>query len=162
SRDASPNLLLINQTNGTFRDVAVDSEVAYNSDGVAKAGMGIDAGDVNGDGKPDFVVTNFNDEYDSLFVSSLSPLFEDKSVTSRLAEYTKPFVGWGIHFVDYDNDGNLDLVITNGHINQAIEATRVDVKYKEPALLLRNDGKGVFRDMRGQAGPAFRSAQTGR
>jgi len=162
ARDASPNLLLINQKDGTFRDVAVDSEVAYNSDGVARAGMGIDAGDVNGDGQPDFVVTNFNDEYHSLFVSSPSGLFDDKSVSSRLAEYTKPFVGWGVHFIDYDNDGNLDLVIANGHINQAVEATRVDVKYKEPPLLLRNDGKGHFHNMRDFAGADFRAGQSAR
>jgi len=162
ARDASPNLLLINQKNGTFRDTAVDSEVAYNSDGVAKAGMGIDAGDVNGDGKPDFVVTNFNDEYFSLFVSGPSLLYDDRTVASRLAEYTKSFVGWGIHFIDYDNDGNLDMVIANGHINQAIETTRFDVKYKEPPLLLRNDGKGIFRNMRDQAGAAFQSGQTAR
>ena len=162
ARDASPNLLLINQKDGTFHDVAVDSEVAYNSDGVARAGMGVDAGDVNGDGKPDFVVTNFNDEYHSLFVSSPSGLFDDKSVSSRLAEYTKSYVGWGIHFIDYDNDGNLDLIVANGHINQAIEATRVDVKYKEPPLLLRNDGKGRFSNMRDFAGAAFRTGQSAR
>ncbi len=162
ARDASPNLLLINQRNGTFRDVAVDSEVAYNSDGVAKAGMGIDAGDVNGDGKPDFVVTNFNDEYHSLFVSSPSGLFHDKSVSSRLAEFTKLFVGWGVHFIDFDNDGNLDLIIANGHINQAVESTRLDVKYKEPPLLLRNDGKGRFTNMQEYAGGTFHAGQSAR
>lgn len=100
ARDASPNLLLINQKNGTFRDVAVDSEVAYNSDGVAKAGMGVDTGDFNGDGKPDFVVTNFNDEYHSLFVSTPSLLYTDQTASSRLAAYTKSYVGWGTHFID--------------------------------------------------------------
>ena len=162
ARDASPNLLLINQKNGTFRDVAVDSEVAYNSDGVARAGMGIDAGDFNGDGKPDFVVTNFNDEYHSLFVNSPSGLFDDRSVRSRLAEFTRPLVGWGIHFIDYDNDGNLDLIIANGHINRAIEVTRLDVKYKQPPLLLRNDGNGRFRNMVEFAGASFGAPQSAR
>ena len=162
ARDASPNLLLINQKNGTFRDVAVDSEVAYNSDGVARAGMGIDAADFNGDGKPDFVVTNFNDEYHSLFVTSPSGLFDDRSVSSRLAEYTRPFVGWGVHFIDYDNDGNLDLIIVNGHINRAVEVTRLDVKYKQPPLLLHNDGKDRFRNMQEFAGPSFSAGQSAR
>jgi len=162
ARDASPNLLLINQKNGTFRDVAVDSEVAYNSDGVARAGMGIDAGDFNGDGKPDFVVTNFNDEYHSLFVNSPSGLFDDRSVSSRLAEFSRPLVGWGIHFIDYDNDGNLDLMIANGHINRAIEVTRLDVKYKQPPLLLRNDGNGRFRNMQEFAGASFGAGQSAR
>ena len=162
ARDASPNLLLINQKDGTFRDAAIPAEVAYNSDGVAKAGMGVDAGDLNGDGKPDFVVTNFNDEYSSLFVSGPSLVFDDRTIASRLAEYTKPYVGWGIHFIDYDNDGHLDLLIANGHINQVIEATRLDVKYMEPPLLLRNNGKGVFQDMREQVGAVFQSGYRAR
>lgn len=162
ARDASPNLLLINQKDGTFRDVAMSAEVAYNSDGVAKAGMGVDAGDVNGDGRPDFAVTNFNDEYFSLFVSGRSLLFDDRTIGSRLAEYSKSYVGWGIHFIDYDSDGNLDLVIANGHINEAIETTRLDVKYKEPPLLLHNDGNGIFRKLNDLGGAPFRQGQRAR
>jgi hypothetical protein len=162
ARDASPNLLLINQKDGTFHDVASEAEVAYDASGVARAGMGVDAGDINGDGKPDFAVTNFNDQYHSLFVSSPSLFYEDRTVASRLAAYTKSYVGWGIHFIDYDNDGNLDLIIVNGHINQAIEATRTDVKYKEPPLLLHNDGKGVFQERSQLGGSAFRSGYIAR
>src|SRR2546421_184056 len=162
ARDASPNLLLLNKRNGTFEDSAVDAEVAYDSHGVAKAGMGVDAGDINGDGKPDFVVTSFNDEYHSLFISTSALLYTDQTMASRLAAYTKSYVGWGTQFIDYDNDGNLDLLIVNGHINQVVETTRVDVKYEEPPLLLRNDGKGVFRDMREQAGSVFQSGYRAR
>jgi len=157
ARDASPNLLLINDRDGTFTDQALDAEVAYDSNGVAKAGMGVDAGDLNEDGKPDFAVTNFNDEYHSLFISTPSLLYNDRTVASRLAAFTKSYVGWGTRFIDYDNDGNLDLFIVNGHINQVIESTRQDVKYQEPPLLLHNDGNGVFRNMREQAGPVFES-----
>lgn len=162
ARDASSNLLLINQKDGTFRDVATEAEVAYDSAGVAKAGMGVDAGDVNGDGRPDFVVTNFNDQYHSLFVGTGSVLYEDQTSASGLARYTKTFVGWGTHYIDFDNDGNLDLVIVNGHINQAVEATRVDVKYKEPPLLLRNNGKGSFQEMREGAGGVFQTSYSAR
>jgi enediyne biosynthesis protein E4 len=162
ARDASPNLLLINQKNGTFRDAATEAEVAYDSGGVAKAGMGVDAGDVNGDGKPDFAVTTFNDQYHSLFVSSPSLFYEDRTVASRLAAFTKSYVGWGIHFIDFDNDGNLDLILVNGHINEGIEATRRDVKYKEPPLLLRNDGRGVFENVSARAGTAFKSGYSAR
>ena len=162
ARDASPNLVLINNGNGTFTDVALDAEMAYDSNGVAKAGMGVDAGDLNRDGKPDFVVTNFNDEYHSLFLSTPSMLYTDRTVASRLAAYTRSYVGWGTHFIDYDNDGELDLLIVNGHINQVIETTRVDVKYQEPPLLLHNEGSGVFRDMREQAGSVFRSGYRAR
>jgi len=162
ARDASPNLLLINRGKGKFEDVALEAEVAYDPGGLAKAGMGVDAADVNGDGLPDFIVTNFNDQYDSLFFGSHSVPFEDRTVNSRLAEYSKSYVGWGTHFMDYDNDGNQDLVIVNGHINQVIEMTRSDVKYKEPPLLLRNNGKGVFQNMREQAGVAFNSNYSAR
>ena len=162
ARDASPNLLLINKKNGTFEDVALEADVAYTADGVAKAGMGVDAADLNGRGRPDFIVTTFNDEYHSLFFSSPSLLYDDRTVPSRLAAYTKSYVGWGTHFLDYDNDGNLDLMIVNGHINQTIETVREDVKYKEPPLLLRNDGNGVFESMRERAGPAFRSTYSAR
>ena len=161
ARDASANLLLINNKNGTFTDVGLDSEVAYNSNGIAKSGMGVDAGDLNADGKPDLVVTNFNDEYHSLFISTPSMLYTDRTVDSKLAAYTRSYVGWGTHFIDYDNDGDLDLIV-NGHINQVIETTRVDVKYKQLPLLLHNDGNGVFRNMREQAGSVFQSGYSAR
>jgi hypothetical protein len=162
ARDASPNLLLINQHDGTFKDTAVDAEVAYDENGVAKAGMGIDAADVNGDGIPDFVVTNFNDQYHSLLFGSKSALYENRTVASGLAGMTKLYVGWGTKFLDFDNDGNLDLIFGNGHINQVIETTRTDVKYQEPLLLLHNDSEGNFQNMREQAGPAFRSTYLAR
>jgi hypothetical protein len=162
ARDASPNLLLINKHDGTFEDRGEEAEVAYDENGVAKAGMGVDAADVSGDGRPDFVVTNFNDEYHSLFLNPGSFPFEDWTARSRLATYTKADVGWGVHFVDYDNDGSLDLVIVNGHLNQVVELARGDVKYKEPPLLLRNNGHAVFENMQGEAGSAFRAGYNGR
>ena len=161
ARDASPNLLLVNKHNGTFQDTAVDSEVAYDANGVAKAGMGVDAADVNSDGVPDFVVTNFNDQYHSLFVSSGSALYQDKTVSSHIAAFTKPYLGWGTKFLDFDNDGNLDLMFVNGHINEVIETTRTDVKYKQPPLLLRNAGE-TFENMRDHAGTVFQSTYLGR
>jgi hypothetical protein len=162
ARDASPNLLLINSERGTFEDAALNAEIAYDSNGLAKAGMGVDAGDVNGDGVPDLVFTNFNDQYHSLFWGSRSLLYEDRTAASGLARFTKSYVGWGAKFLDYDNDGNLDLMLVNGHINQLIENTRTDVKYKEPPLLLHNDGKGNFQNMPDSAGPVFRSAYVAR
>ena len=163
ARDASPNLLLINRHNATFEDAALDTEVAYDQNGMAKAGMGVDAGDINNDGLPDFVVTNFNDQYHSLFTASKSSSsYRDQTSASHLAGITKSYVGWGAKFLDYDNDGYLDLMLIDGHINQAIESTRSDVKYKEPPLLLRNNGNGVFQNVSEIAGSVFLSAYVGR
>jgi len=162
ARDASPNLLLLNQKNGTFADAGLDAEVAYDENGVAKAGMGVDAGDVDGNGWPDFVVTNFNNEYHSLFLNRGSFPYEDWTAKSHLAGYSKTYVGWGTRFIDYDNDGNLDLLVANGHINQIIELTRTDVTYKEPPLLLHNNGQGIFENVKDTAGPTFRTGYDAR
>ena len=162
ARDASPDLLLVNQKDGTFRDAAVQADVAYNADGVALAGMGVDAGDVDGDGSPDIIVTNFNDEYHSLHLNRGHLPFEDSTQSSGLARFTKSYVGWGVRFLDYDNDGDLDVLIITGHINQMIELTRKDVTYQEQPLLLENNGHGIFRDATAEAGPAFRTRYSGR
>jgi enediyne biosynthesis protein E4 len=162
ARDASPNLLLINKGDGTFDDIALDAEVAYSIDGVARAGMGVDAADINSDGWPDFVVTNFTDEYHALYASTKSLHYEDRARESGLAALTMPYVGFGTHFIDYDNDGNMDLVIANGHVNELMQIARKDVRYKEPPLLLRNDGRGLFRNMGQTAGSVFRTGYLGR
>lgn len=155
ARDGSPNLLLINQRDGTFADAGLEAEVAYDLAGNTKAGMGVDAGDVNGDGRPDFVVTNFNQEYDSLFLGTPRFPFVDATRASGLANQTQFYVGWGTHFLDYDNDGNLDVMIVNGHINEVITDVQPSVKYREPPLLLHNNGQGHFTNISSSGGPIF-------
>jgi len=155
ARDASPNLLLFNKRDGTFRDGGLEAEIAYDRNGNARAGMGVDAGDVDGDGRPDVVVTNFNFEFHSLFLNRAEFPFEDWTRASRLAGPTRSDVGWGAHFLDYDNDGLLDLMIVNGHVIEVIEQLRPGVKYKEQPLLLHNSGNAVFEDVSSQAGSAF-------
>lgn len=148
----------MNQKNGTFQDFAPDAEVAYSPDGVAKAGMGIDAADITGEGWPDFVMTAFDAEYHSLFIKRGTFPFDDWTIPSGLARMTMYDVGWGTHFIDYDNDGIMDLLIVAGHVNRIVEMTRANVTYKEVPLLLHNDGKGDFRDMRESAGPVFHTS----
>ena len=155
SRDACPNLLLINKHDGTFVDAGLRAEVALNMDGNARAGMGVDAGDVTNNGWPAFVITDFNDEQHALFVNPGHFPFEERTVQSGLGHATQSFVGWGTHFLDYDNDGNLDLVIVNGHLNDIIELTRHDITYRQPPLLLHNTGGGVFENAVQWAGPLF-------
>jgi enediyne biosynthesis protein E4 len=155
ARDASPNLLLVNQKDGTFKDVGAEAGIAYSSLGKERAGMGVDAADINGDGLPDFVVTNFTDEFHALFVST-SPLeYADRGMQSGLAQLTRLDVGFGTHFLDYDNDGNVDLIIANGHVTDLMEIARADAKYRELPLLLRNTGAGSFKNMKDSGGPFF-------
>jgi len=155
ARDADPNLLLYNKHDGTFADAGLEAEIAYDRNGNARAGMGVDVGDVNGDGRPDVVVTNFNFEFHSLFLNRAEFPFEDWTRASGLAGPTRSDVGWGAHFLDYDNDGLLDLIIVNGHVIEMIEQLRARVKYKEQPLLLHNSGNAVFEDVSSRAGPAF-------
>jgi enediyne biosynthesis protein E4 len=162
ARDASPNLLLLNQKNGTFRDAAFEAEVAFNADGVARAGMGVDAGDIDGDGNPDFVVTNFDSEYHALYQNTGKLPFREITSQSRLAVHTKPYVGWGVRFLDYDNDSDLDMLIVNGHLQESISESNRSVQYREPPLLLANNGKGVFANMAAAAGTPFDTPYLGR
>ena len=145
ARDASPNLLLMNQKNGTFRDAGFEAEVAFNADGVARAGMGVDAGDVDGDGRPDIVVTNFDSEYHALYLNTGKFPFREATVSSKLAAHTKPYVGWGVRFIDYDNDGDLDLLIVNGHLHEMISESNRSVSYRQPPLLLRTTAKASLK-----------------
>jgi hypothetical protein len=160
--DAMPNMLLINRRDGTFADQALEAEVAFNIDGMARSGMGVDAGDIKGDGRPDFVVTYFHDEFHALYINHGRFPFDDFGRASRLAAFTAPYVGWGVRMIDYDNDGSLDLLIANGHVTETIEKVRRDITYRQPALLLANNGKGVFRNVSAQAGPAFAVPYSGR
>lgn len=162
ARDASPNLLLLNLKDGRFRDAGFEAEVAFNADGVARAGMGVDAGDVDASGTPDFIVTNFDSEYHALYQNPGKMPFRELTPSSGLAAFTKPYVGWGVRFLDYDNDGDLDLMIVNGHLQENISESNRSVQYREPPLLLANDGKGVFTNTAKDAGATFATAYLGR
>src|SRR5436309_2790063 len=124
--------------------------------------MGGDAGDRVGNGPPSFLITELNGALHSPFGSRGKFPFGEWATRSHLASITKSYVGWGTHFLDYSNEGNLGLVIINGHLNQVIEMARGDVQYKQPLLLLHNNGQGVLEDMRATAGEAFGKAYTGR
>lgn len=160
--DASPDLLLLNRRNGSFEDRGFDAEIAYSVNGEARAGMGVDAADLNGDGRPDFIVTNFHDEYHALYLSTPQLLYREWTRPSGLAGFTRPFVGWGARFIDYDNDSDPDLVIVNGHVSQTIELSRRDIRYRQLPLLLANVGDLKFRNMASQAGPVFRTRHSAR
>lgn len=162
ARDASPNLLLINQKDGSFRDRALELDVAYNQDGVARSGMGVDAADVNGDGLPDFAVTNFDHELHALYLSHAGQPYTDASGVSGLAPATQPYVGWGVRFGDFLNSGSAGLLIANGHLHAQIARSNAQLTYREPPLLLLNDGPVHFTNAARGAGATFRTGILGR
>jgi hypothetical protein len=102
-------------------------------------------------------MTAFDAEYHSLFINHGTLPFEHSTIQSGMAHLTMQYVGWGTHFLDYDNDGIMDLMTVTGHVNKVVGLTRPNVTYKERPLLLRNNGKGIFRNMEESAGPVFRS-----
>jgi hypothetical protein len=124
--------------------------------------MGVDAGDVDDNGWPDFVVTNFDREYHALYLNPGRFPFAEHTVASGLARHTRAYVGWGTRFLDADLDGDLDLLIVNGHLHENIELSNVEVKHREKPLLLINQGQGQFADAAAAAGPAFAKGYVGR
>src|SRR4029453_16391203 len=123
---------------------ALQSGLADNADGREQAGMGVDAGDVNGDGRLDLVKTNFAQDYTSLYLNQGDALFVDSSHRSGLIAAMGPYLGWGVGFVDVDNDGLLDLFIANGHVYPDVERTGTST-YRQRNQPLRNVGSGPSR-----------------
>ena len=144
ANDSTPNLFFQNRRDGTFSERALQSGLAVSADGREQAGMGVDAGDVNGDGLLDLVKTNFAQDYTSLYLNQGDALFVDSSRRSGLIAAMGPYLGWGVGFVDVDNDGLLDLFIANGHVYPDVERTGTST-YRQRNQLLRNVGRGQYR-----------------
>ena len=161
ANDAVPNFLFHNEGKGRFAETALVAGVAVSTSGTARAGMGTAFGDYDGDGRLDLVVTNHETEMHSLFRNLGDGLFGEATVESRLGSATLPYVGFGVVFFDYDNDGALDLSIVNGHVVDNVAQFRSGAKHAQPRLLLRNTG-GRFRDVSPQSGPAFGVERVGR
>ena len=147
---------------GTFRNVGLESATAYSDTGAPQAGMGVDWGDYDGDGRPDLVVSTFQREGFSLFRNEGGGTFHPAATETGLYALTLRRLGFGARFLDYDNDGDLDLAFANGHVQD--QATRVDstAAYAQPGLLLENVGGKQWRDVTEQAGPGFRNPAVGR
>jgi hypothetical protein len=159
--DTAPNPLFINQGHGRFSDNGLLAGVAYNPFGVARSGMGVDAADYNQDGWLDLFVANVDHEMYSLYRNNGKGSFDDVSLQSPIGSTTRLMSGWGLKFFDYDNDGNLDLIIANGHPDLAIEAHHPELRYREPLLLFANSGS-AWTNVSAQAGPAFARDLAGR
>ncbi len=151
ANDMSPNTLFINQGDGTFREEGVLRGVAYNGDGLANASMGIDAGDYDNDGDIDLWVTNFSLEANCLMQNDGDGYFEDVTFETNLADASFHSLGFGTRFIDFDNDGWLDLLVGNGHIWDNVEQMDATLRYAQPVQVFRNQG-GSFADITTAAG----------
>ena len=161
SNDVHPNSLFVNEGGGTFQDVSEASGTAYDRLGRAQAGMGVDVADTNGDGLPEIFVTNFEDEYNTLYENFGAGVFQDVTQTSGLAAESLPWVGWGTRLADSDLDGWPDVVVTNGHVDDNRHLLGQDSPYRQPPLAWRNTG-GRFTFLGAAAGPYFSDRHVGR
>jgi hypothetical protein len=158
ANDTVANFLLVNDGKGKFRDIGVEAGIAYSEDGSPRSGMGVDSADYDGDGWMDLFVTNVDHEKYSLYRNNHNSTFDDQAMLNGIGQSTMLMSGWGIKFVDFDNDGNIDLFIANGHPDDRVETRTEDVKYAEPMLLFRNKGAGNerrFEDVSQRGGPIF-------
>ena len=142
--DSTPKQLYLNKGDGTFEEVGYPSGVALNENGREQAGMGLAVGDYDNDGKVDFHITNFSDDSNVLYRNDGEGNFTDVTFQAGLGEPTIPFLGWGTSFVDYDNDGWLDLFVVNGHVYPAVDSNQWGTSFAEQALLFRNLKNGKF------------------
>jgi len=142
--DSEPNYLYINKGDGTFDDQSYVSGFALNKDGREIASMGIAAGDYENNGLVDFFVTDFGDDYKVLYHNDGDASFSDVSYKAGIAQTTIPFVGWGDGFLDYDNDGWLDLFMTNGHVYPQVDQHDWGTTFAERPLLFHNEKGGKF------------------
>ncbi len=154
ANDTVPNFLFVNKHDGKFEDAALEAGVAYSQNGRERSGMGVDSADFDQDGWQDLFVTNVDQEMYSIYRNSHDLSFEDRAGPMGLGRLTRLMSGWGVKFFDYDNDGNVDLFIANGHPDDQIESHSSHVSYKEPLLLFHNNGR-TLENVSAVAGPAF-------
>jgi hypothetical protein len=162
ANDATPNQLWINRHDGTFEDRGLLSGTAFNALGRPEGSMGIALGDADNDGDEDLFVTNIVGESHVLYLNDGTGNFEDARTKSGLGAATAGMTGFGTGWVDYDNDGHLDLFLTNGAVN-IIEGQRGEkVPYRQRSQLFHNEGGGRFREVSAEAGPFFQQLLVGR
>ena len=161
ANDKTANQLWLNQGDGRFVDDALAAGAAYNQDGMAEAGMGVTAGDYDGDGDLDLFVTHIRGESSTLYRNDGAGGFEDVTAVEGLAAPSLAATGFGVLWLDYDNDGRLDVLAVNGHVTRPDAASRERFPYGQPNQLFRNTGRG-FVDVTAQAGAALRRAGVSR
>jgi hypothetical protein len=162
ANDTQPNRLYINNGRGGFTERGVLSGVAFSEDGVARAGMGVDAADYDRSGNPSLLITNFSNQMLALYHNEGNGLFVDEAPRSAVGRASLLTLGFGCFFFDYDLDGWLDIFISNGHLESAIERIQTRIKYAQPPHVFRNQGKGAFVEATQSLGDALVRPRVGR
>ncbi len=153
ANDTMANFLFVNRGKGKFEEIGLPSGVGYSDAGSPRSGMGVDAADYDGDGWQDLFVANIDQELFSLYHNQKDLTFIDKP--GEIAQATRLMSGWGLKFFDYDNDGDPDLILANGHPDDMVEVQSTKVKYREPLLMFENvDGK--YKNVSAQSGEVFK------
>jgi hypothetical protein len=154
ANDTVQNFLFANRGKGKWEEIALAAEVGFSANGTPRSGMGVDAADVNGDGKQDLFVANVDQEMFSLYRNDGNEFFSDVAAANGISQATRLLSGWGLKFFDYDNDGFVDLFLANGHPDDMIENYSQQVRYREPLVLFHHDGSKLT-NVSDQAGPVF-------
>ncbi len=160
ANDLNANMLFFNRRDGSFEDASEPSATAHDWRGTNQAGMGVEAGDYNNDGKIDLIVTNYSDEHNVVYENLDGRLFRDNSRAANLVAGSLPWIGWGVALVDFDTDGAADLLVTNGHVDDNRHLLGQDAPYRQPPLLWKGDGRR-FR-LLAAPGAYFRARHVGR
>ncbi|MDP8981253.1 MAG: CRTAC1 family protein [Acidobacteriota bacterium] len=161
ANDSTSSALYKNNHDGTFTDVAIEAGVAYSPDGKPQAGMGVAAVDYDCDGRLDLVKTNFAGDTASLYRNQGNMVFDDQTFQAGLGSNTR-FLGWGVGFIDFDNDGWSDILVCNGHVYPEVGENDVESGYRERKVLYKNLGNGKFADVSMDAGPGILEKVPGR
>lgn len=162
ANDSMPNFLFHNNRDGSFIEVGYESGVAVSMDGQPEAGMGADAGDIRRSGRLDLVVTHLDSQLARLYQNLGSQFFDDVTLRSKIGYATYHLSEFGTRFMDYDNDGALDLFMACGHVLDNVHLYKSDVYYPEPKLMFRNTGRGIFENVSNQLGPDFQLPRVSR
>jgi hypothetical protein len=160
ANDTVQNFLFVNRGPGPdgrwkWDEIALQAGVGFSANGRTRSGMGVDAADLDGDGWQDLFVSNVDHEMYSTYINNKDESFHDASEKLGIARDTRLMSGWGVKYFDYDNDGTVDLMLANGHPDDMIDAYSMQVKYREPFLLYRQDETGKLHNVSQAAGPVF-------
>ena len=162
ANDTQPNKLYLNKHDGTFEEKGISAGIGFSEDGVARAGMGVDAGDYDRSGHPSIIITNFANQMISLYHNEGNGLFVDEAPRSEVGRATLVTLGFGCFFFDFDNDGWADIFVGDGHIENEIERVQKRVTYAEPPHVFHNVGGGKFQEVTASLGAAFASPKVAR